>query len=461
MSTTTPTSPGAVSLVQPARRGKVFDWNKQWYPIVSLAHADPGRTHAVQLLGKDLVLWRDNEDRWTCFDDRCPHRAAPLTEGRVESDGSLLCAYHAWRFDADGKCLIIPQSDRGGKDEAQPKACAKVYPTQVVQGVIWIWGENGPDSALESAVTPAALTPDLLDEEGVKSGKVVDVGVSFTDIAYGWETFMENVVDASHVPASHHGIAGSRYDDVRPLHFQLDTEWPVTPTNGFRYKFFDAPTGTHNKCTFLPPNLVINENCDPDAGTIKLYLHATPTVPGWCRIVTRQVFVYPHPPKSKEAKEQAKENKRRGKKKTQFASTATITRILPTWVLHPLGNLFLYQDLVFLHHQVGPFLDEMLSQCKVVVTRDAVLCLVSALPASLLVRAEVVHDRGMQCFERFGAVGNPTNSSLATRTIASAAGIGLPPSPASRAQPTSSPASTALFIILAKSADQNRELRRS
>ncbi|CAN0389363.1 unnamed protein product, partial [Scytosiphon promiscuus] len=41
------------------------------------------------------------------------------------------CAYHAWRFDADGKCLSIPQSDRGGKDEAQPKACAKVYPTQV------------------------------------------------------------------------------------------------------------------------------------------------------------------------------------------------------------------------------------------------------------------------------------------------------------------------------------------
>lgn len=43
-----------------------------------------------QLLGKDLVVWQDGEDRWTTFDDRCPHRAAPLTEGRVEKDGSLL-----------------------------------------------------------------------------------------------------------------------------------------------------------------------------------------------------------------------------------------------------------------------------------------------------------------------------------------------------------------------------------
>lgn len=41
------------------------------------------------------------------------------------------CTYHAWRFDADGKCLSIPQSDKGGKDESNPKACAKVYPTQV------------------------------------------------------------------------------------------------------------------------------------------------------------------------------------------------------------------------------------------------------------------------------------------------------------------------------------------
>ncbi|CAN0442832.1 unnamed protein product, partial [Ectocarpus sp. 8 AP-2014] len=102
----------------------------QWYPVLAADHVDPGRAHPVQLLGKNLVVWRNKEGRWSCFDDRCPHRAAPLTEGRIEDDGSLLCAYHAWRFDADGKCLSIPQSDRGGKDEAQPKACAKVYPTQ-------------------------------------------------------------------------------------------------------------------------------------------------------------------------------------------------------------------------------------------------------------------------------------------------------------------------------------------
>lgn len=49
----------------------------------------------------------------------------------VIADYASRCTYHAWKFDSDGKCLSIPQSDKSGKDEKNPKACAKVYPTQV------------------------------------------------------------------------------------------------------------------------------------------------------------------------------------------------------------------------------------------------------------------------------------------------------------------------------------------
>eukprot|EP00971_Amphidinium_carterae_P168400 3336522-Amphidinium_carterae.2 len=34
---------------------------------------------------------------WHVMLDACPHRSAPLSEGRVEEDGTLLCSYHAWR----------------------------------------------------------------------------------------------------------------------------------------------------------------------------------------------------------------------------------------------------------------------------------------------------------------------------------------------------------------------------
>lgn len=44
----------------------------------------------TQLLGRDLVLWKGKDGEWSVFDDRCPHRAVPLTEGRVEDDGTLM-----------------------------------------------------------------------------------------------------------------------------------------------------------------------------------------------------------------------------------------------------------------------------------------------------------------------------------------------------------------------------------
>jgi nitrite reductase/ring-hydroxylating ferredoxin subunit len=85
----------------------IFQWTKQWYPVAVVDFLDPSRPHAMQLLGKDIVLWRDGSGKWRCFEDFCPHRLAPLSEGRVEPDGTLLCAYHAWRFDSEGNCVSI------------------------------------------------------------------------------------------------------------------------------------------------------------------------------------------------------------------------------------------------------------------------------------------------------------------------------------------------------------------
>ncbi len=46
-----------------------FQWTKQWYPVAVVDHLNSSHPHAIQLLGKDLVLWRDGENQWRCFDD--------------------------------------------------------------------------------------------------------------------------------------------------------------------------------------------------------------------------------------------------------------------------------------------------------------------------------------------------------------------------------------------------------
>ena len=142
--TTTTASP-ATPAEKPAQSLQQFDWEKQWYPLAVEVHTDKNKSQALHLLGNDVVLWFD-QTQWRVFEDACPHRGVPLSEGRVEKNGELLCAYHAWSFDGEGKCTSIPQTKTEGKEaalKAKSKSCVKSYPTMVAQGLIWVWGEKG------------------------------------------------------------------------------------------------------------------------------------------------------------------------------------------------------------------------------------------------------------------------------------------------------------------------------
>ena len=40
---------------------------------------DTKKPNAISLLGKELVVWRDDAGQWVCMDDQCSHRLAPLS----------------------------------------------------------------------------------------------------------------------------------------------------------------------------------------------------------------------------------------------------------------------------------------------------------------------------------------------------------------------------------------------
>ena len=235
MTTTIPIpADSAKPIAQPDARSDssadLFQWTQQWYPVAVIDDLDPKRPHAIQLLGKSLVIWRDRNQEWQCFEDACPHRLAPLSEGRVEADGTLLCAYHAWRFDGKGQCMAIPQA----KDKqieathrSRANACAIAYPSQQRQGLLWVWAEPGAEG-LTNSQTKA---PRLIEELENPSKRVVQLFWNQRDLPYGWDYFMENVADPAHVPVSHHGIMGSRYTDA--TYYDMPRVREVSTQEGF------------------------------------------------------------------------------------------------------------------------------------------------------------------------------------------------------------------------------------
>jgi vanillate O-demethylase monooxygenase subunit len=88
---------------------------------------------ALTLLDMPVVLYRKQDGSVTALDDRCPHRWAPLSSGKVVGD-NIQCGYHGFTFGPQGDCVSIPSQSQ------IPSRCrVKAYPVQELEPFIWIW----------------------------------------------------------------------------------------------------------------------------------------------------------------------------------------------------------------------------------------------------------------------------------------------------------------------------------
>ena len=82
---------------------------------IAIAPSSPdGPPLRVNVLGEQLIAFRDSEGRVGLVDKRCPHRGAALSSGWV-TDDQLVCPYHGFRFDSRGRCRHIPVNGADGQ----------------------------------------------------------------------------------------------------------------------------------------------------------------------------------------------------------------------------------------------------------------------------------------------------------------------------------------------------------
>src|ERR1051325_5495871 len=94
-------------LVPGVPKGLEIGLRNYWYPILQSEELGREKPLALQCLGENLVVWRDERNRPAVLSDRCPHRCAKLSLGRV-LEGNLQCALHGLRFNKVGDCVLIP-----------------------------------------------------------------------------------------------------------------------------------------------------------------------------------------------------------------------------------------------------------------------------------------------------------------------------------------------------------------
>uniref|UniRef100_A0A383V820 Rieske domain-containing protein n=1 Tax=Tetradesmus obliquus TaxID=3088 RepID=A0A383V820_TETOB len=222
-------APAAEAAPQQQQIKEQFDWFKAWYPVAVLEDLDPALPCQVRLLGMDLAVWWDRTaGQWRAFQDRCPHRLAPLSEGRIDdASGHLYCNYHGWTFEGSGACSGIPQLPQGQAINSR-KACVASYPTAAREGLLWVWPDASAAAAAESAAESAwpGLAPEL--EQRGAAAHSSRHGWYFRDLPTPWLAVKENADnDASHDTVLHHGAGFSNRQYAKPLAMQLQE---MTPT---------------------------------------------------------------------------------------------------------------------------------------------------------------------------------------------------------------------------------------
>ncbi|MEN9540772.1 MAG: hypothetical protein RLZZ459_863 [Cyanobacteriota bacterium] len=304
-------------------------WQRAWYPVAFLDDLDPERPQAFTLLGQDLVLWYDRGGHcWRAFADVCPHRLVPLSQGRINEAGELECPYHGWSFNGTGSCTAIPQAQE--KQTISPRSSCRTYATAMGQGLLFVF--SGP--AAEADSQPLPLLPMLSLRDGCVEGGVK----GRADWADGWIvqdivrdlpmdalTLLENVLDVSHVPFTHHATVGRR-ETAGPVNLQLTSFGP----EGFTGLWPEGPRrGTlgSQHTTYAAPCLMWHDLTAPRFARILTVVYATPIRRGECRLFARFPFQFHSP------------------------WPARLLALRPRWLQHLGNHTVLEDDQIFLHWQ--------------------------------------------------------------------------------------------------------------
>ena len=167
-----------------------------WLPIGSKTSL-PNKSR-LKIANNNYVVWNNPKTlKWSLLKDVCPHRLAPLSQGRIDDEtGCIECPYHGWQFTEDGTCNKIPQS----RNNEQGK---NVESINVIETGDLLWGEFDIEGA-NFNTKPDLLFPELKNSTNVFS----------RDLPYSFDFMVENFMDPAHIPFAHHGLQGVRSDGI-------------------------------------------------------------------------------------------------------------------------------------------------------------------------------------------------------------------------------------------------------
>ena len=227
----------------------------------------------IAVMGTPVVLFRSPKGVAALL-DRCPHRNAPLSAGKVAGE-NIQCPYHGWQFDSNGSCVLRP----GRSDAAEINCDNQSFPVCEHDGLIWI-------SLSQSPATPGPRQiPWHSDPKFASFHWCNELAADFVD-------GIENLLDATHTPFVHAGLIRSESNPqtfkakVRAGDDLVEAEYADEgKQSGWISRIFERDRGS-SFGRFIPPCIAELEYTSKRHVEFVLNAHFTPTSVGNLQIVS-------------------------------------------------------------------------------------------------------------------------------------------------------------------------------
>jgi phenylpropionate dioxygenase-like ring-hydroxylating dioxygenase large terminal subunit len=161
----------------------------------------PGDYHTIDYIGESVIAIRQPDASIRAFTNVCRHRAMRLVEGPAGCAKKLVCPYHAWTYETDGRLSGVPaKSDYPGLDTSGHGLAA--VEVEVWRGFVFVRLEDrgGPSVAEMMAPYDHEIAPYRFEEMRTISP------VRLRERAVNWKNVGDNYSDGLHIPVAHPGL---------------------------------------------------------------------------------------------------------------------------------------------------------------------------------------------------------------------------------------------------------------
>jgi choline monooxygenase len=190
-------------------------WLDRTWLVVGRAHEISNPGDVIPVPGHPIFLARDQEGIVRAFYNACRHRGHELVAERCNVGAAILCPYHHWAYELNGR-LRTATHFSGVGEHGHPALDPDQFGLRTIRTGQWhnwiLINVDGKAAPLEDFVAPLAEL--YQDVEFAQARHFATV--QRHPLGVNWKTAMENNIEPYHVPMVHPGTAGGHpFDNHR------------------------------------------------------------------------------------------------------------------------------------------------------------------------------------------------------------------------------------------------------